>query len=188
MKYTLKSVRSLSAALITIGSLAGGANAAVVANVNVLSSSTIDVTLSGLLSGPVATSFSDVLVIDFGTSNYVSNTNPNLISGSYNVGSVFGSLFNNENTIADSMLVILGPSPFAIGDLISVSVLFSYPTPHLVSVGQSFNVYWGTSGTGAGATLQSAGVTGATAVPEPSSALLVCLGALGLVASRRRIK
>lgn len=182
MKHTLKSVRTLAASLITIGSLAGGANAAVVANVNVLSSSAINVTLSGLFSGPVATSFPREVVIDFGTFNYVSNITPSAISGSYSVAGANGILYNNSFTIDDAMLVILAPSAFAIGDLISGSVLFEYSTPHRISVGQSFNVYWGTSGTGAGATLQSAGVT---AVPELSSGLLVCLGALGLVARRR---
>ena len=191
MKTTSK-VRTLAATIITIGSLAGGANAAVSATVTLNSSTEIEVTLSGTFDAPAATSFPNEVLIDFGTDIFTSGIHPISRDGIFSVEETEGeetrgSLFNNFNTAAFSMQAVHSPhADFSVGDHISGTVVFSYSVYHQLNDGQPFDLYWGTSKTRAGASLQSSGIV--NAVPEPSSALLLGLGALGFAMRRRRLK
>lgn len=185
-------MRTLAATIITIGSLAGGANAAVSATVTLNSSTEIEVTLSGTFGAPEATSYSSDLLIDFGTDIFTSGIHPISRDGIFSVEETQGeetrgSLFNNSNTVAYSMQVIHSPhASFSVGDHVSGTVVFSYSVNHLLNDGQPFDLYWGTSKTGAGMSLQSSGIV--NAVPEPSSALLLGIGAFGFAMRRRRLK
>jgi hypothetical protein len=171
---------SASTVVAVLFSLAPSANADLIATLAVNSPTELSVSLSGMLSGPAPSSFGTNITIDFGTENYSGVTQPTTITGGYSPFNASGTLFNNRNSIADSINVIFDPSPFTVGQAISGTAIFAYDTEHQLVAGQSFDLFWGASLDG---TLQSSGVT--TAVPEPSSLLMLGLG-LSSFALRRR--
>jgi hypothetical protein len=203
MKHTLKSVRSLAATLITFGSLAGGANAAlslVFSQDLTTSQTTVTLTatsftvaglattttnpiggsstfmrpLSGVVafSGPTDMSFSAATTLyiipsyNFGTggndtvASQLSPSNPFLFIGAGAIG-----LFPGHES--DDISNFVGTATYS-GDFAAKGIS---PTPQTItfSNGQELAISFQT-------------------VPEPSAAILVGLGALGLLAKRRRIK
>ena len=186
-------LRSLAATLLTIGSLAGGADGALSATVTLNSSTEIEVTLSGTFGAPEATSFPNTVLIDFGTDVFTSGIHPIATVGSFEVAETEGeetrgSFFNNFNTVAFSMqLLHFAGGSFSVGDHVSGSAVFTYAADYQLTEGQPFDLYWGTSKTGVGRSLQSSGTVTA-AVPEPSSVLLLGLGGCGYAMRRRRLQ
>jgi hypothetical protein len=187
MKHILKSVRALAATLITFGSLAGGADAATV----------IDYTGSNN---------SGLTTYDENGYN-VTQTN----SGTFDLDTTFGIVTATSPASEISLTNILGDS-FTLNSLSMGSfnlVPVSYQG-YLNGVLQATDSFTNTIGGGASqnfSTVNLAGITvdeirftinqstganqviqtfNVSTIPEPSSALLLGLGALGMIARRTR--
>ena len=213
MNNKLKSVRTLAATLITFGSLAGGANAAITIDINRASGAVV---VSGQLTLFDVTGTSNTKEFrlpdadgnwNYGTygSGAVSappSTNPTL-QFSFPSGSVTWSIMDvsNSNTqLLSGALeeLSLWVSPSLIGALEGSLDSGAYDSS--VDAGDLFSVNGGFTATPAQITQLSILPDGAhavpyngdqlilnlTSIPEPSSALLLGLGALSLGARRRR--
>lgn len=198
MKYTRKLVRTLAATLITIGSLAGGANAAI----------TITVTENTTLGGTNWTFDGGSGLVVGGGNNFLVGATPAnpqdihlsdaeqitvaLLSGSNSLGvdNIFvrnyGGLPGTNGDIFDGF-DFQGVFNISGIDLSTMNgTVLHAPDFDIGALNNgtfSFDSYYTPYGTNLGVMQVNVGV-----VPEPSSSLLVCLGALGLVARRRRIK
>ena len=197
MKHTLKTVRALAGTLITFGSLAGGANAAItfsgdlVAGLTVSVSSpvifTVDQNAGGL--DTIFLGFQDVYSSDQPFDNQVIISQP--ITLTLNGGTpVSATSFLHSNIVGE-----VSPRDFFVGfnfsgQSVSVGDVFvlssgsatsnpNFDIPDAVGATVELDLFDGNNGN----TLTS----GATvSVPEPSSAVLFGLGTLGIVALRRR--
>jgi len=171
---------------VVLSSLASSATAQINAVVSVDSPTELSISLTGILFGIAPSNFDSEVGIDLGTSNYtVGGTDPSSTSGSFGGVEPIGALFNNGNTLNDSILVIFSPPILTAGQEISGTVTFTYDSAHQIAVGESFDVYWGASATG---TLQSSGITVSepTSVPEPSSLSILGIAGVAVIFRRRR--
>lgn len=186
MKYTIKSVRTLAATLITFGSLAGEANAAINIAMEVIDEADdiAKFTITGDYSGVTAASANDTTLFAFydnsdtgfsKTSSLLSNTvtasnGGNLVSVNQHTNNgyfqfVFASSLSTSETFSGSVIADFHGDIFPITDFDPV------------------HIQWGING----ATQPIVGSF--QVVPEPSaSALVFGLFALGFLARRRRIK
>ena len=192
MKHTLKSVRALAATLITLGSLAGGANAAVTATTFGSGASgniTIDLpqinfTATSSFSGGVLALVFDEAQPNSGNNRSGNFNGPNLGGGAINFIADSGYI-GVDITQNDPYIVTVSAAPFNMGDTVSFAGGTSFMTSAEIDLdvfaSGSYEVFLTDD---FGSRLSANGV----AVPEPTSALLLGFGALGIVASRRRIK
>ena len=206
MKNTLKSVRTLAATLITFGSLAGGANAALVINFSDAGGGAMGYSITGTFtainSAPdLGNHFADVIWQDVGdykddSQNETFATFPSVaiftnLSGGANVRLDAFYLDNDGGGVSDDFGLNWTGS-FVAGDDYSISSSGTLTLP----AGQSFANYtvgalnltnplleYGTTPINANDITVTIG-----AIPEPSSALLLGLGGLGLAARRKRIR
>lgn len=159
-------IRFVALWLLT-GGLSVNTYAAIVAEILVDSPTELTVSLSGEFEGGFPIEFRNELFVSFGTSNYpvVSGMpiNPIAFDGTFESSHEFlffadARLFSTTNTLGDAMDVLysLGPAGFIEGDTLLGTMTFTYGMPHLIEVGESFDVYWGLPATG---TYQSSGFT-----------------------------
>lgn len=199
MKHKLESVRNLAATLITFGALAGGANAAISVTGNPQVSATVQVTSpyfwtitsSGDVSAFVlndAMSSLDGSETAASLVGFLSFTNLTTGISSNSYAFQDGNYANNNVTEGDSYFYFLNPLSVTVGDIVQLS-----PTAPISFADSNFDPDWnGLSFVGDTFLTNDFGIAltalTPTPVPEPSSALLVSLGAFGIVARRRRIK
>jgi len=203
MKLNHTKVATLAATLIIFGSLAGGANAAVIfsnpgGTLNVTFTDAVDYTVNSSQTFD----YYHLIIRDVYTSAQPNNwsggsgvagasstaTLTHINSGLANDGSVFDSAILNYN-VPDSNDLILGfhwssVLPVTSGDTFTLSA-GTYFTNHLnVALPDSNATSFDTLLVNGGSFNQATSVQ--TLIPEPSSALLVGLSALGLAVARRR--
>lgn len=204
MKNNLKSMRSFAATLITFGSLAGGANGAVLINfsdspVGTLTAGTIITTqylsLGVTFSATENGSPINLVVVDIETvaaqGNYLGNTDSNSFGSRHDTITItFSSPVENVSWLTQSHG----------GQSISFNAFSSSNTLLQTVNTSSGGISWGTTSFSASgisrieANQPSDGWAWGldnlsyTVVPEPASASLIVLGGLGILARRRRIK
>lgn len=205
MKHTLKSTRALAATLIAFGSFAGGANAATIIFDDAWTSLGQGASLGSFYSSQGVT-ISGTL---FGLVGGVGNGDP----GNWDLEGTVGSAFLgiNQGTSGNPTITFSAPQTGSI----DIGVAFGETSNFLVSgslggssvFSSSISINDNDNGQGTWSTFAfsdpidtiqvqltsgSASAYGIdnvsfTAVPEPSSGLLLGIGALGVVALRRRI-
>lgn len=206
MKHILKSVRTLAATLVTFGSLVGGANAAI--NIHVvedgsfvtISSTGGSIDTTGLSMGSVSSFGPDLFHGNFsadgvtessgsvaqftsGSSTITRSNSPGWTSGSGSSDVSFSeglaTILLSEFSATNIMLsdgAVVGNNNIA-----AFSATTTEPRT-LADIGYTVNESVTYSWAADSITLTT------SPIPEPSSALLIGLGALGLVTRRRRIK
>ncbi len=195
MKHKLKSVSTLAATLITFGSLVGGADAAI--TITITDDGT-NLTMSA--TGTYDFSAAPILATDSDTLGFDSAFAPTFLVYGWDAGSQSntfaishsGSLTaTGDKFPADSMtttnpffidlnngiIVVSRSSAPLIGSVNETATFLNTTLASMGMVsGESLTVTWN----GDSATIQT------SAIPEPSSALLLGLGALGLAGLRSR--
>jgi hypothetical protein len=203
MKYTPKSARTFAAALITFGSITGGVDAAlvitvsetggnVVANsVGSLNTTALTDTFGGSGSGMVpstgylvtGSNDADDLrgyqtvtgPVTFGTRVTFAGTS----SASGDTIGVFGGRLTGGGQISAGSIIV--PDDYVSGSQLSGTATWVLQSFDSLGLDEgSYTWTWGSGATADSLTLNIG------AVPEPSSALLLGLGALGLAGIRRR--
>jgi hypothetical protein len=195
MKNTCKSVRVLVAALITFGSLSVQSHAAITISNFQISSSVVSFDVSGELSGP--TPADDLAAIFFVNSN--ATLDPGFVvpsgftaplihtwTGSQALNGAFPLFTGSQTSFNTDYFGLFFASNLSEGETISGSVTatFSPGTFDVTQVSQ-IDVVWGRDA--ALPTVSGGAFQGIIAVPEPSSLLLIGLGAAGFVTRRKRI-
>ena len=190
MKQTLKSVRALAATLITLGSLAGGANAATLTFGNTELFPASGYTESGFIV-TATTEFN--AISDAADSGFSSHYFTYQGQGSTTTASI--ALISGESF--DFQSVDIGLGEFANASFTDITFLGTLAgggtlTTTFTNVSAVQNVVLNWTG------VTSVKVSGSddpafdnvsvTAVPEPSSAIIAGLGLLSLAARRRRLK
>jgi|GEM_PF-6015688 len=186
-------VATLAATLIIFGSLAGGANAAVIfsengsdLNIEITAPITFTASTSTSLNGDLGILFQDVYDTSLGFIFSTHTGTANLIAQSVtSTTRRNGGIFNNRN------LAVLWGSPAAvnIGDQVTIETGV-LTIPGFITGGGILPETQDTSVMAfltAGGNLQSTGVSvDISSIPEPSSALLLSFGVLGAATRRRR--
>ena len=178
-------MRTLAATLITFGSLAGGANAAVLLTVDTTDPSAVVITATAGLASQTGSSGStgfDLRGFYTGTpaESFSAATFSSLVTPEN--GTTFDNYFNSSTTL-NIFLFSAGPE-FTAGNIaFSGSATFdlSAHAAFLPAAGASGNITF---------YLVSTPIFGewqVSAIPEPSSAFLLGLGVLGVAVRRRRI-
>lgn len=183
MKLKHTKVVPLAATLISIGSLAGGANAAVVFQVYVDSPTTINITASGTLDGPAPSNLLNYLWIDAPVGSPQLSLIPTGIFqvGSLNLGNSYVGYANPPYL---NPIQLRFNYDLSEGDVFSFNGTLTSSSAHNLTNENldGVNIYWGrndlemTVGTLQGQV---------SVIPEPSSALLLGFGALGILTRRR---
>lgn len=189
MKHKLKSVRALAVTLITFGSLAGGANAAV----TFVDAGAGDYRIASVTNINIGGTFYNATGVgsfESGQSlSFLSAQAPNtlqaadLLIGLQDIAAQVAVLnitlpVNNSDTWLLALTDLTGGS----GGYDEAFIRISSTNP-LIYAGTSF------SGNFPGGVFSAQNrVFTFSAIPEPSSAILLGLGSLGLVTRRRRIK
>lgn len=189
MRYTPKSVRTLSATLFTIGSLAAGANAAVTitisedgSDVRVQATGTLNITGTSFLtnigySPNLAVNPSSGTLLFAGSHSVYTNNNttPSFGAGAgLNTLTVTGDRFGFE-ALSPTESLLFVPSGFVSGSSISSEGVFAGSTLTSLGVLPGTYVY----------TLPNDSIN-ITVIPETTSAILLGLGSMSLLARRRR--
>ena len=200
LKYT--KVATLAATLIIFGSLAGGANAAVIfsnpgGTLNVTFTDAVDYTVNSSHTH----NYYHLVIRDVYTS-----AQPNNWASIFGVGSTVTLTHNNSglaNVNPNDNVVYSGILDFNVPDNNDLILGFRWSSDLTVTSGDTFTLSAGTYSTNRNIALPDSNaasfdtllIEGAqfnqatsvqTLIPEPSSALLVGLSALGLAVARRR--
>lgn len=200
MKHTLKSVRTLAATLIAIGPLAGWANGALTIHVSDAGAGQTQFQLSGSATA-ISSNYSDN-ELWFYNQDWVSYPTGgvgyyNFTSGDFTITTTQNGTKNGTRIYYDDGfgfgLDVAGPeSSISIsnGDTVSWAGTFTIQVDFSNWESASYNnptldIFGNGSET---VTFSESVFVTSSAVPEPSSALLFGLGALGLATRRRRIK
>ena len=186
MKYTLKSVRTLAATLITFGSLAGEANAVVNITMEVIdvANDIAEFTITGDYSGVTAASFNDnrlYALYDTPDTGFTKNSS---LSSNTMTASNGGNLVSVSQHSSNGQFLFEFASPLSTSETFSGSVIADFNSDIFpITDFNPVHVQWGLNGA-------SQPVVGSfQVVPEPStSALVLGLCAFGFLARRRRIK
>lgn len=201
MKYTLKSVSALAAALITFGSLAGGANAAVIVSVSDNGSDLLfewsgslelgGLPSSGTLSGTTYNWMTPSLPRMHGLSGAIEyydfqsltltsfGTGTDLLSNGSSSGDSFGITIPS-GTPGDTPGRVYVPSGYT-NQTLEGTLMFTGETMSSQGIDLSTPVVFDFGLAVGTVTIQAA------VIPEPSSAFLIGLGALGFVMRRSRL-
>jgi len=199
MKHTIESLHPLAAILIAFGTLAAGADAALVVSNFQVTPNSISFSIDGEILGPQpADNFNnEFLFITTGLDN-VDFLSPSSIdataSGILGDGSFLllsdSYFFENGDVPAGDRISVRFNRAIAIGDTISGSIVLTGASNSINPqefIDHGFAIHWGRLNlddvtSPFSGTLQATGAV----VPESSSALLLGLGGLGLLARRRR--
>ncbi|MGJ8672100.1 PEP-CTERM sorting domain-containing protein [Rubritalea sp.] len=183
---TTKKVATLAATLITIGSLVGGANAAMTMTINEVGNDLV-FSYSGTLDSWTSDSPSSGTFVQSTPSNFYSLTGDHddyitsgivLDSGNWTSTSLSGGVKSGDNFGFDGSYWYASGPLYTAGTQITGSA--TYTNTSYATAGFTIGDSGSFSGGGNTVSFQVA------AVPEPSSALLVGLGALSFVVRRRR--
>lgn len=192
IKHTKAAI--LAASLISLGTLAGGANAAITLSDVSATSNTITFTIAGTIDGPAPAANTNFLFLSSSIDGASFLSAQDFAPGTSGSGLIGGSaitLFFIENSSGNDRLSFGTISPFSAGD--SVSGTFTITTASNIIdpaalLDDGVSLHWGrvTSDASVGASTHTGTFQGAFNVPEPSSALLLGLSAFGLTVARRR--
>ncbi|MBK1855303.1 PEP-CTERM sorting domain-containing protein [Verrucomicrobiaceae bacterium 5K15] len=197
MKNTSK-LRSIAAALFAISSFTSAANAALTISNWSATESTLSFDITGTITDDVAGGNAQqrlVIGIPGGNPEFVTNDidysdilrgSTRLDPSAVNLGLIY--MFPNEATYLATDIIHIekaSQASFAVGDVLNHNIYFSdFDGDATLLNPEDVIVSWGYTVIDAGPEL--AHQVGAAAVPEPSSALLLGLGALALTARRKR--
>jgi hypothetical protein len=193
MKLTLKSVRTLAAALITLGSLASEAYAEVNISNLIIADDTISISVSGTLAGPVPSSDTRILYLVPDSLDNGWITSGDFVTFGSSTGTITTGIQSgnsirmiDDSPEADFADIVLSPSGTpSIGASVSGTITTTFSNGSInegLARSSVWSLYWGRIASDPrGGTLQAS----ATAIPEPSSALTLGIGALGFLAFRR---
>lgn len=191
MKTTARTKQFLLGSLLLV-ILASKSQCALMAQVNVISTTTFEVTLSGQILGPVSTSEDPSLItITFPTTENFTRggIEADVKTGGFSItgaGTIdlTGVLVSNGVTLGDTFAIARGAPTLDVGETVTGSAVYDFPEGHSIVGGTPFDVRIGISSNSSETSYQSSGVV--TGVPEPASAVLTLLGLGFFLGIRRR--